>query len=83
MPKDKEVEKCKCLSEVNEKLREGYDDEKAEIVTILCLSGNHLDAYPGLTAKYRPKKKDGTFGKEKTVSIRPSFCPFCGKNYEE
>lgn len=77
------MEKCNCLSDINKLLREEFGDEKAGIVTALCMSDNHLDVYPALTAKHRPKKKDGAFGREKTVTLRPSFCPFCGKPYRE
>jgi hypothetical protein len=75
------MEKCSCITDINTKLKEAYGDEKARLVTVLCLSNNQLDAYPALSATYHPTKKDGSFGKEKTISIRPSFCPFCGKKY--
>jgi hypothetical protein len=73
--------KCNCLSDVNAKIQEAYGDGKASVSEMLCIIDNTLDAFPALTAKYRPKKKDGSFGKEKTVSIRPAYCPFCGQKY--
>ena len=75
--------KCDCITKVNEKLRENFDDEKAEVSVALCLDNNVLDAYPALTATYHKKKKDGTYADKKTeVSLRPSYCPFCGIKYE-
>ena len=74
--------KCDCLVKVNKLLQEQYDDSEARVVLNLCVLDGKLDVYPGISAECRQKKKDGTFGKKKTISIRPSFCPFCGKKYE-
>jgi hypothetical protein len=75
------MNKCNCLSEVNKMLWEECEDERAKISTIICNNGNVKEAYPGLTATYHPKKKDGFYGKEKIIFLRPFFCPFCGKKY--
>lgn len=37
-----------------------------------------------MSAIFRPKTADGNYYKHaRYLSIRPAFCPFCGKPYEE
>ena len=73
---------CDCISLVNKKLREETEDPQAELVTAITIIGNKLEGFPALTAQVRTKRRDGTLSeKSKTISLRPTFCPFCGKEY--
>jgi len=72
---------CECVTKINKQLQEGYEDDKSCISEVICVIDNKFLSFPALTAHYRPKKKDGSYGKQKDVSIRPSFCPFCGTKY--
>lgn len=73
---------CDCITKVNKKLREVYEDPKAELVTVLTVIGNKIEAFPALTASIHPKRRNGALAENsKNISIRPGFCPFCGKEY--
>ena len=73
--------KCDCITTISEALRKDLEDDRASLDTVLTISSSVMDAYPALTVTYHPKKKDGSYGKEKKISIRPTFCPFCGQKY--
>jgi len=76
---------CDCVSVVNEALKKDYEDDQAEINVGFSFSNNSLVVKPcGLAMQYHKKKKDGTYSDKKTtVSITPTFCPFCGTKYDE
>lgn len=81
---------CKCIEDINKMIREKYNDPDASIDCGFALDlsqkvgeAERLDVYPAMTASYHLKKKDGTLGVKKSVSVRGEYCPFCGKKYEE
>ena len=73
---------CDCLDKVNKVLREELGDNTAGIEVSLTLVDNRLEAVPSMSVLYHPKKKDGTLSeREKSMGVRPTFCPFCGVRY--
>jgi hypothetical protein len=75
---------CNCIKDVQDLIRERYQDPEATINVGFAFGGNTLDVKPsGMGFTYRPKKKDGTYStKQKEGGLSPSYCPFCGKKYE-
>lgn len=81
---------CNCIEELNKSFKESTGDDKAALSCGYSLKGaakvgeaQALLQYPAMEARYRPKKKDGTFGNEKKISVRGEYCPFCGEKYVE
>ena len=79
---------CDCVSKLDKALQEQTGDPTAHLETVVSVRpmGSGLamsEARPRMTATYRPQKQDGTPGKrERSTVIYPSFCPFCGEEYE-
>lgn len=72
---------CNCLEEINEKYREQTGDNYAGVCSIFSFDFGSL---PKLEAHHRFKKKDGTLiNRNITETIIPTYCPFCGKKYDE
>lgn len=73
---------CNCYNEVEKKYKERTGDEKAKIDGALIFGSGCF--YPTLTGLYHKKKKDGTLSNRVSEEhILPTYCPFCGKRYEE
>lgn len=66
---------CNCIEKINKKLVEATGDPNAHLDTLFSISDGQLMFVP---YTYRPKKKDGTFQKEKSGELALSKCPFCG-----
>ena len=80
---------CQCIENINKMICEKYGDPNASIDCGFALDlsqkvgeAERLEMYPAMSASYRLKKKDGSFGIKKSVSVRGEYCPFCGKKYE-
>ena len=74
---------CKCITEINEKIREQTGDKDASIYTTFGLDTkeNKMTICVPIGLNYRKKKANGEFMKNKTHStIIASYCPFCGKS---
>jgi uncharacterized membrane protein SirB2 len=69
---------CDCITELQN--RNNTDQEKMVLDTVLLFTGRVL---PKLGAYVAIKKKDGTWGKDKLVCVFPTYCPWCGKEYEK
>ena len=81
---------CTCIEDLNKLVREKYGDPEASLDCGFALDlsqkpGEHqgLDVYPSMSATYRAKSKNGSFGVRKHVSVRGDYCPFCGKAYSD
>lgn len=76
---------CDCIKQVEDKLKKHLGDSEAKMaVGFVFKDDGGVLTVPSITASYRKKKQDGTFNKkEETISIIPSFCPFCGEAINE
>jgi hypothetical protein len=81
---------CNCIENINKELKEYRGDPEAHLDITTCIDlskkpgeKQKLKCYPRIIAYIRPKKKDGTYLKEKQVVIKGEYCPFCGNKYEE
>lgn len=73
---------CECINEVDKVIKEKYKDPLASLDTIWNLADGSF--YPRLSATYRKQKKNGDFNIGNTsLTISPTYCPFCGVKYEE
>ena len=74
---------CNCIETMEKLISEKTGDPDA----YLGVSYNPLDLSEkptGMYAMYREKKKDGTFKERETrIGIVPTYCPFCGKKYDD
>ena len=77
---------CDCLNTLRKLIAENTGDPDASVDAAVSFGSkkNNATSWPRLTASYRKKKADGSFSKGNTImSIKPTFCPFCGKIYED
>lgn len=77
---------CDCLTQLENQMKEGHPDftiPKKWVVIKDEKTGKKIpDPRPFFVATYHPKKKDGSVSaRAATVSVSPTFCPFCGKEY--
>ena len=75
---------CNCITELKERLNKKYDSE-IELTNMeykLFMEGG--DFWPSLLFKYHPKNTDGSKSKKwNTSRVFPSYCPVCGKKYDD
>jgi hypothetical protein len=64
---------CKCIENLNKELEK--DERKARLELTLTMDGK---VYPYMSATFKKGKQI----KEHHIIVVPSFCPFCGKEYE-
>jgi hypothetical protein len=76
---------CNCIEIIKTKLDKELEcDGKVKTNWKLLEDGTLMDFPAGLEFVYHRKKKDGTLEtKQRSVSLMPMFCPFCGKPYNE
>ena len=87
---------CNCKKEIEEKLLKRFIESKPEAIshcvqlegyTLVLQQDNRLiqKGYMNiaLTAAYQVKKSGEFKAKKQTENMIFTFCPFCGKNYEE
>lgn len=68
---------CDCIKNLNERLKAEYGDASS-------FMDDNGHGRVSMSAMFRPKTADGSYYKHaRYLSIRPAFCPFCGKPYEE
>jgi hypothetical protein len=74
---------CNCLDKVIKGVKEQTGDEDATVDWTVVFS-NPVRYLPRIEYTYRKKNKNGLFQKriEKGTMI-PTYCPWCGKKYEE
>ena len=72
---------CKCLNEIEKTICEKSEDPNAYIVSLLDFKTGV--SKPSMQYRFRKKKKNGEYGRENTVLLVPTFCPFCGIKYDE
>ncbi|MGD9678112.1 MAG: hypothetical protein AB7V16_07080 [Vulcanibacillus sp.] len=74
---------CSCIDVINKTVRETYNDPEASITVGFTIIENKLECIPS-TATYRKIKKNSEYETRKqTLSLRLTFCPFCGKKYKD
>ena len=73
---------CDCIEKAEKLIREKVGDPEACIHVTFAIQD--LAQKPaGMHAVYREKKKDGQFKeRESRIGIVPTYCPFCGINYD-
>ena len=69
---------CKCIEEVNARIRESSGDPEAGLTTLNKVVDNAIIETIAITLKIRDKNKDGTFQKALERIGVVSYCPFCG-----
>ena len=75
---------CNCFETVNEKLQEKLEDPTGSLNCVHQLIDNKFVTKPAVTFVYNKKKPDGSRQQKRTeIEVTYSFCPFCGKNYDE
>jgi hypothetical protein len=74
---------CKCLLELDEKLREKTGDPLARIDKASVIAGRKVVPAVPVTLIFRKKKKDGSLGGVTSETIYAEHCPFCGKLINE
>ena len=69
---------CNCVNEWNKKLKEKFNHTAT--VNHDIISGRVV-----INGIYHKLKKDGSYNTNKweEVALWPTYCPFCGKPYEE
>jgi hypothetical protein len=74
---------CECIRKFEAKLRENTGDPEADVKVNFVMvkkSGTITpEEFIPIHMSYRPKKKDGTFGKTKNMCGKGAYCPLCGK----
>jgi len=76
---------CNCIKMAEKRLKEETGDQEARIITKMAIvrknGSNSLKDFIPIPVTYRPKKKDGSFGKpKKDMFVIGAYCPFCGKS---
>jgi hypothetical protein len=74
---------CKCIEEINLKLREATKDPEAKLSVIFTFDGPKVETRLFVPYTYRLIKKDGTFTQKKEGELALSKCPFCGTAIEK
>jgi hypothetical protein len=75
---------CKCIEEVEKKLREVTGDPEVVVKTSFSFGANGITReYIPIAVTYRQKKKGGTFGRPLQGRIFGGYCPICGKELVE
>lgn len=80
---------CKCIEEATKKIREITGDPEAIIDTAVAfninstVSNQEVVEWIKMTYTYRPKKRNGEFGRPEKGSLVPTFCPICGEQYKK
>lgn len=76
---------CNCIEKINKMIIDQTGDEKAKL-NVVCSMGNDrtITVHIPVTYTARSRKKDGSFSKKnKTYTLFGSYCPFCGKKYDD
>lgn len=75
---------CNCIEDTEKLIIEKTGDPEAYMHVYYALGEKTTIKPAGMHLFYHEKKKDGTFKQsESKIAIVPTFCPFCGKKYEE
>lgn len=74
---------CTCVHKFEVGLRELTKDPEAYLETATSLPPGRSRTYPYIHGMVRKQSRDGTWGKAKPRVVVPTYCPFCGKRYEE
>ena len=70
---------CDCIQKINTRLKAEYGG-----LAGLDLTETTHDGRVTFHAAVRPRTKEGAWYRHaRYLGIRPPFCPFCGKPYEE
>lgn len=75
---------CDCIKQFETKLKEQFEDPEAHLLVgfVFKDDGGTLTV-PTIEALVRKKKRDGSFKKPESISVIPSFCPFCGEKLDK
>lgn len=74
---------CKCLETVIQRVKEQTGDDEATVDWTMVF-GEPMRYYPRMTYTYRKKSKVGVFQqKVHEGTLIPTYCPWCGKKYDE
>lgn len=74
----KKIKSCDCLDKFDKAIKKEFPDPQACVEWVSDLSGN---SWPRLVATYRKPTKGGFTKKVFEKTIVPTYCPFCGKKY--
>ena len=71
---------CNCIVEINKKLEEMRPDNNTRIYTPFTFGLTGVMKIPRV--RIETEKRNGNI-RRKPMSLSASFCPFCGKAYED
>lgn len=74
---------CGCLDKVEEEVKKQTKDENA-CVDFALVFGTEARMYPRISYSYQKRNKVGVMAKKKYEgTLLPTYCPWCGKKYDE